>query len=102
MSSAPSAQGKAIAPVLVNAILYAEAHAAAAAAAATERNKQRARARPGRMRGGPHSFVTEQWSRSDQVEMEFEQNMREKIETQVPRIAAKVDQFLRPKLDRNS
>ncbi len=31
--------------------------------------------------------------------MEFEQNMREKIENQVPRITAKIDQFLNPKLE---
>lgn len=41
-----------------------------------------------------------QWGRSEQVEAEFEHNMREKIETQMPRITAKIDQYSAPKLAR--
>jgi len=44
--------------------------------------------------------IMEQWNRADEVEVEFAQAAREKIETQSPRIVAQIEQFLPPKLAR--
>ena len=44
--------------------------------------------------------VLEQWGRADEVGEEFEHAVREKIETQAPRIVARIGQLLPPKLAR--
>ncbi len=44
--------------------------------------------------------VLEQWGRADEVGEEFEHAVREKVETQTPRIVARIDQLLPPKLAR--
>jgi hypothetical protein len=41
-----------------------------------------------------------QWSRSDDIEAEFEKTARDKLEAQVPRIGAKIDVAAEPKLAR--
>jgi len=80
-----------------NALNYSSVHHAAATASATAQNQQE-RTRAQEECDATREIIAEQWNRSDQVEVEFEQHMREKIEAQVPRIAAKVDQYSRPKL----
>src|SRR5207248_11518338 len=71
-------------------------HDACAAAAQAEHDRERARLQEDFDR--TNAAIAEQWNRADEVEVEFEQAARDKIETQTPRIVAQIDQFLRPKL----
>lgn len=71
-------------------------HDACAAAAREEHAQQRARLQEDFDR--THAAIAAQWNRADEVELEFEQAAREKIETQTPRVLTKIDQFLKPKL----
>ena len=90
-------QAKALVVGIGNALNYGSVHHAAATASAAAQN-QRERARAQEECDATKEVLAEQWNRSDQVEVEFEQRMREKIENQMPRISAKVDQYLQPKL----
>ncbi|HEY3899346.1 MAG TPA: FtsK/SpoIIIE domain-containing protein [Chthoniobacter sp.] len=92
-------QAKALVAGIGNALNYGAVHHAAATASATAQN-QRERARAQEECDATKEVLAEQWNRSDQVEVEYEQRMREKIETQMPRISAQVDQYLQPKLAR--
>ncbi|MCE0498541.1 MAG: hypothetical protein LV481_11405 [Methylacidiphilales bacterium] len=47
-----------------------------------------------------YAEVLQQWGRADDVEAEFEQRTRNKIETQSARICEKIDRILGPKLER--
>lgn len=90
-------QGKAFVPHFANALRVATVqHAAIKGLADHEQQvaKDRAQEEFEQTRAG----IVEQWGRSDQVEVEFEHKMREKIETQMPRINAKIDKFSAPKL----
>ncbi len=71
-------------------------HDACALAAQAERDRERARLQEDFDQA--HAAIAEQWNRADEVELEFEQSVREKIETQTPRILSQIDQFLQPKL----
>ena len=43
--------------------------------------------------------IARQWSKSDNIETEFEQKMRKKLDTQPPRISGKIDRILQRKLE---
>ena len=44
--------------------------------------------------------IQERWTRADSVEGDFEKHGREKLEAQLPRIAAKIEQNVKPKVSR--
>jgi hypothetical protein len=92
-------QAKSVVAGIGNALNYGSVHYAAAKASATARNEEE-RARAQAECDATREVLAEQWNRSDQVEAEYEQRMREKIEAQMPRISAKVDQYSQPKLAR--
>ena len=71
-------------------------HDACAAAAKAEHARERAQLQEDFDR--TNAAIAAQWNRADEVELEFEHAAREKIETQTPRVLAKIDQFLQPKL----
>jgi len=92
-------QGKPFVPGFGNALRVAKVQHAAIKALA-DHQQQEAHARAQEEYETTREAIAEQWGRSDQVEVEFEQNMREKIESQMPRITAQIDQFSAPKLAR--
>ncbi|MEI9893313.1 MAG: FtsK/SpoIIIE domain-containing protein [Chthoniobacter sp.] len=92
-------QGKPFVPGFGNALRVARVQHAAIKALADEQQQQ-AHARAQEEYEMTREAIAEQWGRSDQVEVEFEQHMREKIEAQMPRIAAQIDQYSAPKLAR--
>jgi len=73
-------------------------HDTAAAAARQQHEQERSEAQQSYER--TREAVLEQWGRADEVGIEFEHAVREKIETQIPRILTRIDQLLPPKLAR--
>ena len=92
-------QGKPLASALANTLANATLQHSATTAAANVRHQQE-HARAKEEYEATRAAILQQWNRSDDVEVEFEERQREKIETQLPRITAQIDQFSRPKLAR--
>jgi hypothetical protein len=92
-------QGKALVPHFANALRVAAVQHAAIKALA-DHEQQQAKDQAQTEYEATRTAIIEQWSRSDQIEAEFEHNMREKIETQMPRVTAKIDRYSAPKLAR--
>jgi hypothetical protein len=92
-------QGKPGATTLTNTLALAHVqHTAAAAAAQAQHEQEFARAQ--QEYEATRTAILQQWNRSEDVEADFERTQREKIEKQLPRITAKIDQYSRPKLAR--
>jgi DNA segregation ATPase FtsK/SpoIIIE-like protein len=71
-------------------------HSAAAAAAEARREEHRLKVQE--KYDLACAALAEQWDRADHIEAEFEKAARDKIETQTPRVAAKIEAALAPKL----
>ncbi len=65
---------------------------------ATEARHARHRARIDDEHQATLTWIEEQWQRADTIEAEFEKVARRKIETQVPRVLARIKQALGPRL----
>jgi hypothetical protein len=76
----------------------ATGHDTTAAAARVQHDQERARAQ--KEFEETREDIVEKWNRADEVEAEFQNTAREKIETQSPRLLAKIDEILPPKLSR--
>ncbi|MCX6978730.1 MAG: ATP-binding protein, partial [Verrucomicrobia bacterium] len=79
-------------------VLAQQISAAAAAAAESQRTATRHQSKLDFDQTADPELIAKDWSRSSQIEAEFETRAREKIETQVPRLFAQIATFSRPKL----
>ena len=92
--SKPVATAAADALVQARAIMVAGTAAVASASGALEQERQRIQQEFEHTSAG----LQAQWGRTNEIEGEFENKARTKLETQTPRILSKIDNILHPKL----
>ena len=68
--------------------------------AASERMRERDRQRAQEQFERTSAEIQEQWTRADGIEGEFEKRWRAKLEAQLPRLSAKIEQNSQPKVTR--